>query len=62
MQEQLNSYTDYVANYVDGFIGGLFNEGIINEIQVDKLKTYFSNPDTYQEELSDIEHPKEPAQ
>lgn len=53
-QRMVNDYKDYVATYVDGFVSNLFSNGIVNEIDAEKIKEYFSNPDTYQKEIEDL--------
>lgn len=53
-QFQMNAYNDYLTDYASGFIGGLFKEGIIKEVEAEQLKKMFSSPDRYQEELSNI--------
>ncbi|MFJ3388773.1 hypothetical protein [Lysinibacillus sp. NPDC086135] len=54
MQFQMNSYKDYVMDYASEYIGGLFKEGIIKEVEAEKLKKMFSSPDQFQEELASI--------
>lgn len=54
MQFQSNAYKDYLMDFADGFIGGLFKEGIIKEVEAKELKKMFSSPDRYQEELANI--------
>ncbi|PKR82906.1 hypothetical protein [Heyndrickxia camelliae] len=50
----VNDYNDYVSTYVNGFITSLFSQDIINEVQAETLKKYFSNPDAYQKEIEDL--------
>lgn len=54
MQFQANTYNDYLTDYASGFIGGLFKEGIIKEVEAEQLKKMFSSPDRFQEELANI--------
>ncbi len=51
---QLNDYQDFVSTFIDGFSTKLFHDGIINEVDMEKLQEYFSEPDKYQEVLSDL--------
>lgn len=54
MERQYNDYQSYISTYVDGFISKIFSNGIINEIEADTLKRWFSSPDQFQKELERI--------
>jgi hypothetical protein len=53
-QRSLNDYNDYLSTYVNGFVTNLFSQGIINEVDAEKLKEYFASPDTFQKEIEDL--------
>ena len=54
LEREQFDYHDYIATFVDGFVTKLYSKGIVNEIEADTLKKYFSNPDEYQKELEKI--------
>jgi len=49
-----NDYNDYINTFVSGFVTNLFSQGIIEEVDAEKLKNYFSNPDTFQKEIDNL--------
>lgn len=51
---QSSEYKEYMMTYADGYIGGLFKHGIINDITAEKLQKYFANPDQYQTEIDNL--------
>lgn len=51
---QLNTIEEHLYNYADGFIAGLFNQGIIDTITAENLQQMFLNPDMYQEEIEKL--------
>ena len=51
---QTNAIKKHMYDYSYEYIGGLFKEGIIDEVTAEKLKRMFANPDKFQEELSSI--------
>lgn len=53
-QKMMNDYQSYVSTHVDGFITNLFSQGIVNEVDANQLKKYFSNPDKFQKEIEDL--------
>lgn len=53
-QRMLNDYESYVSAYADGFISNIFSQGIINEVDAETIKNYFSNPDKFQKEIEDL--------
>lgn len=53
-KRMINDYNDYINTFVSGFVTNLFSQGIIEEVDAEKLKKYFSNPDTYQKEIEDL--------
>lgn len=53
-QRMLNDYADYASTFVSGFVSNLFSQGIINEVDAEKLKQYFASPDTFQKEIEDL--------
>ncbi|PAD85036.1 hypothetical protein CHH57_01620 [Niallia circulans] len=53
-QRMVNDYQDYIATYVNGFVSNLFSKDIVNEVEAETIKNYFSNPDTYQKEIEDL--------
>jgi hypothetical protein len=54
LEREQFDYQSYISTYVEGFVSKLFSNGIINEVEAEKLKEYFSNPDQYQKELEQI--------
>lgn len=53
-QRMANDYNDYLSTYVNGFVTNLFSQGIIKEVDAEKLKEYFASPDTFQKEIEDL--------
>lgn len=53
-QRMLHDYTDYISTFVNGFVSNLFSQGIIDEVDAETLKKYFSNPDVFQKEIEDL--------
>lgn len=53
-QRMVNDYQQYVSTYVNGFITNLFSQDIINEVESETLKKYFSNPDEFQKEIENL--------
>lgn len=53
-EKLLNTYTDYTSTFASGFITQLFSQGIIDEVDKETLKKYFSNPDQFQKEIEDL--------
>ncbi|MGM9986069.1 MAG: hypothetical protein ACI35O_02465 [Bacillaceae bacterium] len=53
-KKMVSDYSDYAATFASGFVSNLFSNGIITEIEAEKLKEYFSNPDKYQEEIENL--------
>ena len=53
-KKMANDYQSYISTYVDGFISNLFSQGIVNEVDANQLKKYFSNPDEFQKEIEDL--------
>jgi hypothetical protein len=53
-KRMVNDYQDYVSTYVDSFISNLFSKDIINEVNAEDLKKYFSNPDMFQKEIENL--------
>jgi hypothetical protein len=49
-----NDYKEYISSFADGFISKIFSQGIINEVDSEKLKEYFANPDEFQKEIEDL--------
>lgn len=54
LERELNSYEDYMAQYVEGFMSKLFSDGILNDIDAEQLQRYLSNPNRYHKELEKI--------
>jgi len=54
IQRETFDYQDYTTTYSDGFIAKLFSDGIVNEVQAETLKKWFSNPDSFQKELEKV--------
>lgn len=52
--QQLNGMKDYLYEYADGFITGLYKHGIIDTITTEKLHKLFASPDIYQKEIEDL--------
>lgn len=50
----VNDYQDYINTFVSGFVTNLFSQGIIDEVDAEKLKKYFASPDTFQKEIEDL--------
>ncbi|MED1863239.1 hypothetical protein P4V41_07205 [Fictibacillus nanhaiensis] len=50
----LNDYQTYASTFASGFVTKLFSQGIINEVDAEKLKKYFANPDQFQKEIEDL--------
>lgn len=53
-QRMVNDYQDYVATYVNGFVSNLFSNDIVNEVEAETIKKYFSSPDKFQKEIEDL--------
>lgn len=53
-QRMVNDYQDYVSTYVDSFISNMFSKDIIDEVDAEKLKKYFANPDAFQGEIENL--------
>lgn len=53
-KKMVNDYNDYISTFVSGFVTNLFSQGIIEEVDAETLKKYFSNPDTFQKEIEDL--------
>ncbi|WP_080845566.1 hypothetical protein [Cytobacillus gottheilii] len=53
-QRMINDYQDYTSTFVSGFVSNLFSQGIITEVDAEKLKQYFASPDTFQKEIEDL--------
>ncbi|MEH7116027.1 hypothetical protein V7128_01210 [Neobacillus vireti] len=53
-KRMVNDYSDYMSTFVSGFVTNLFSQGIISEVDAEKLKTYFASPDHYQKEIEDL--------
>jgi hypothetical protein len=53
-EKSYNSYEEYISSYVEGYVTKLFSDGILKTVSADTLQTWFSNPDTYYKEISDL--------
>ncbi|KON87350.1 hypothetical protein AF332_11275 [Sporosarcina globispora] len=53
-QRMVNDYSDYVSTFASGYITQMFSHGIIDEVEKEKLKEYFANPDKFQKEIEDL--------
>ena len=53
-----NAYQEYINEYFTSItseiISGLYSDGIINEINANTLKKFFSNPDEHQKEIENL--------
>ncbi|QWU14428.1 hypothetical protein SAMN04487895_101740 [Paenibacillus sophorae] len=54
LEREFNTYEEYLSTFVEGFMSQIFSSGIIDEIDIKKLQSYFANPDKYQNELEKI--------
>ncbi|MEX0595921.1 MAG: hypothetical protein WD512_05405, partial [Candidatus Paceibacterota bacterium] len=57
LESQLSDYDQYkgmIDGYVDSFVTDMFNQGMIDEVDIKELKKYFTNPDMYQKEMQNI--------
>lgn len=52
--ELVTAYNQYLSEYSELYVNGLFREGIISKVDADKLKVMFANPDYYQDEIDEL--------
>lgn len=53
-ERAVNDYMNYMNDFIDGFVTNLYSQGIVEEIDVEKLKKYFENPDNHQKEIENL--------
>ncbi len=53
-KRMVSDYKNYITTFANGFVSDIFSEGLINEVSAEKLKKYFSNPDTFQPEIENL--------
>ena len=53
-QRALNDYREYVGSSVEAIFAPGFSRGIIDEVDMETLKKYFSNPDEHQKAIEDL--------
>lgn len=49
-----NEYNDFVSNYIEGFVGNLYSDGIVDVIDSETVTEWLSNPDAYWEEIQNF--------
>ena len=54
VQKQSNTYEEAVAQYIEGFVGKLFSDGIVKTISAETLQLWLNNPDTYYKEINGL--------
>jgi len=51
VDRMIGEYIGHMSSLVEVVASGLYNQGLIREVDVRQLKEYFSNPDNHQEEI-----------
>lgn len=54
IEKSINSYEDYISQYVEGFVTKMYSDGVLKTVDSDTLKEWLSNPDTYYNEISNL--------
>lgn len=52
--KSMNNYEDFIADYTEGFITGLFKDGIVETIDNAQIKEWLSNPDENWKEIQNF--------
>lgn len=53
-QRVLNTYDDFISDYIEGYIGNLFSDGIVTSVTAEQIDTWLSNPEKSWQELQNF--------
>lgn len=54
IEEYSNSYSDTLNTFVEGFVMELYNQDVIKKISTSTLQNWFSNPDQYMQQITNL--------
>lgn len=52
LKRSMNTYDDYVEEFVEGHVGGLYSDNLVETLTTAQVKDWLSNPDKYWKEIS----------
>lgn len=53
-EKSLNTYSDFIADYVEGYVGNLFADGIVDVITQEQVTEWLANPEEHWQELQNF--------
>lgn len=53
-QKSLNTYDDFIGDYIEGYVGNLFSDGIVETLTNDQIQEWLTNPDDNWEEIQNF--------
>lgn len=50
-EKSVNEYSDFVSDYIEGYVGNLYADGITEDLNEETLLEWLSNPDAYWQDI-----------